>query len=169
MCKQCVDQQEMVKLDGASTVLGFNPQDNRAQYRSVRVIGRVREFRGDGFRAHAGARPASLGAGDLRVVIDGLPTTDYPHSRFRNPASSISIRACELTKPDAGSVVGPAELHHLRLTLLSLFSPNQKSPRIKRLKHSALCRNRLLIFRLALGNLCPRCSGGLTSTNLADG
>jgi hypothetical protein len=46
----------------------------------------------------------------LTVAIDaGLPTTDYQHSRFRNPASSIRIRACGFTKPDAESVVGPAE------------------------------------------------------------
>jgi hypothetical protein len=103
----------------------------RAQYRSVRVIGRVREFRGDGFRADAGARPASLGARDLTVVIDGLPTTDYPHSCCRNSASSITIRACGFTKPDAGSVVGLVRATHPTHPPPAFFPRIKGSPRIK--------------------------------------
>jgi hypothetical protein len=89
-------------------------------------------------------RPASLGAGDLTVAIDGLPTTDYPHSRFRNPQVQKQSEL-RFTKPDGGSVVSPAE-PHIRLTV-RLFSPNQK------VKHSMLCRNSLLIFRLVRGTM----------------
>jgi hypothetical protein len=49
----------------------------------------------------------------------------FTHTRFRNPASSITIRACGFTKPDAGSVVGSAQ-PHIRLTLLSAFFPESK-------------------------------------------
>jgi hypothetical protein len=89
----------------------------------------------------------------------------YPHSRFRNPASSITIRACGFTKPDAGSVVGSAE-PHIRLALPQPFFPNQKFSQNQKLKHSALCRNWLLIFRLIRGNHVRECSSRLTLTNL---
>jgi hypothetical protein len=93
--------------------------------------------------------------GDLTVVIDGLPTTDYPHSRFRNPASSIKqfVLADSQSRTPGQWLALPS--HASDSPSLSLFPESKVFPESEAETLGAVPK---LVVNLSLGprQPCPR-------------
>ena len=88
--------------------------------------------------------PASLGAGDLTVVIDGLGDHWYPHSASRKSPKFNNNPCWRITKPDAGLKGGWSyRAIYPTHTFLSL-------PRNQKLKHFGAVRE--MVVNLSLGS-----------------